>query len=114
MQGHKGHWADVVVRHASPLSPNINCSCFSHATQHSQLELFVPIYQKWYEGYRQSKDIEIEAMKKPEVAKVLARVRENTATSDIGNTGLRELIMEPVQRIPRYKLILEGRSCFSV
>lgn len=26
----------------------------------------------------------------------------------LGNTGLRDLLMEPVQRIPRYKLMLDG------
>lgn len=34
--------------------------------------------------------------------------RTKASTSGLGNVGLRELIMEPVQRIPRYTMLLDG------
>lgn len=38
--------------------------------------------------------------------------RTKASTPGIGNVGLRELLMEPVQRIPRYKLLFEGQFLF--
>lgn len=32
-------------------------------------------------------------------------------TSGIGNIGVRELLAEPVQRIPRYTLLWQGACC---
>ena len=73
-----------------------------------QLEQFVPLYGSYLTGYDKAKETESQLSKQKAIANLLVKLRLETTNSGIGNVGLRELIMEPVQRIPRYNMILEG------
>jgi hypothetical protein len=43
-------------------------------------------------------------------ASCVAKIKTRTAARGVGNIGLKELLMEPIQRIPRYRMVLEGKS----
>lgn len=64
-------------------------------------------YNEYFSNFEKAKSIE-QAMSKNNRAfrEFVERTKSNT--TGIGNVGLRELIMEPVQRIPRYTLLLDG------
>lgn len=76
---------DLVYRHIS---------CFS-------------CYNEYFNNFEKAKHIE-QTMTKSNRAFREFVDRTKSSTFGLGNVGLRELIMEPVQRIPRYTMLLDG------
>ncbi|PWN53524.1 hypothetical protein IE53DRAFT_338631 [Violaceomyces palustris] len=63
-------------------------------------------YNEYFANFEKAKHIE-QTMQKHKGFRDFAD-RTKYAMTGMGNTGLRDLLMEPVQRIPRYKLMLDG------
>ncbi|KDN38200.1 hypothetical protein K437DRAFT_259490 [Tilletiaria anomala UBC 951] len=63
-------------------------------------------YNEYFANIEKAKHIEQTMSKKKTFKEYLEKVK--STTSGIGNVGVRELLMEPVQRIPRYTLMLNG------
>ncbi|GAA97533.1 uncharacterized protein L969DRAFT_44294 [Mixia osmundae IAM 14324] len=66
----------------------------------------VHVYPTYLSGYEKAKEIESQMSSKRGFVDFVERTKYST--EGIGNIGLRELLMEPVQRVTRYILMLEG------
>ncbi|PWN86609.1 hypothetical protein FA10DRAFT_270161 [Acaromyces ingoldii] len=64
-------------------------------------------YSEYFGNFEKAKHIE-QTMNRSNKAFRDFVDRIKYSTPDMGNIGIRELIMEPVQRIPRYTLLLDG------
>ncbi|CAO1622447.1 unnamed protein product [Parajaminaea phylloscopi] len=64
-------------------------------------------YNEYFSNFEKAKHIEQNMSRNNRAFKEFAEGVKNTC-SNLGNVSIRELIMEPVQRIPRYKLFLDG------
>ncbi|TIA88129.1 hypothetical protein E3P99_02789 [Wallemia hederae] len=85
------------LEHANEL--NIGNICLSH------FPYFSP-YNQYYFNRQKSVDLFKDLLKKKSFVEFIDRTKWQT--TGINNIGLRELLMEPVQRIPRYILLLQG------
>ncbi|PWZ01851.1 hypothetical protein BCV70DRAFT_198132 [Testicularia cyperi] len=63
-------------------------------------------YDEYFANFEKAKHIEQTVSKHRGFRDFADRTKYSI--SDIGNTGLRDLLMEPIQRIPRYKLLIEA------
>ncbi|UZJ51544.1 hypothetical protein CBS101457_000864 [Exobasidium rhododendri] len=74
---------------------------------YNNIACFSGCYNEYFNNFEKAKHIE-QTMTKTNKSyrEFVDRIKFNT--SGIGNVGLRELIMEPVQRIPRYTMLLDG------
>jgi hypothetical protein len=64
-------------------------------------------YNEYLSNFEKAKHIEQTMMKSNRAFREFVE-RTKGSTTGLGNVGLRELIMEPVQRIPRYTMLLDG------
>ncbi len=64
-------------------------------------------YGEYFANIERAKQLETALSKQSRAFKEHVE-RVKASTSGIGNVGLRELLMEPVQRIPRYTMMLDG------
>lgn len=64
-------------------------------------------YSEYFGNFEKAKHIEQSMMRSNKSFRDFVE-RTKYSTAGLGNVGLRELIMEPVQRIPRYTLLLDG------
>ena len=90
------------LEHANEL--NIGNICLSH------FPYFSP-YNQYYFNRQKSVDLFKDLLKKKSFVEFIDRTKWQT--TGINNIGLRELLMEPVQRIPRYILLLQGENMSS-
>ncbi|EST08250.2 Dbl homology (DH) domain protein [Kalmanozyma brasiliensis GHG001] len=63
-------------------------------------------YTDYFANFEKAKHIERTLAKHRAFCEFTDRTKYSV--TDIGNTGLRDLMMEPVQRIPRYKLLIDA------
>ncbi|GAC94569.1 hypothetical protein PHSY_002142 [Pseudozyma hubeiensis SY62] len=63
-------------------------------------------YTEYFANFEKAKHIERTLAKHRAFCDFTDRTRYSV--TDIGNTGLRDLLMEPIQRIPRYKLLIDA------
>ncbi|CBQ69493.1 conserved hypothetical protein [Sporisorium reilianum SRZ2] len=63
-------------------------------------------YTDYFANFEKAKHIERTLAKHRAFCEFADRTKYSV--SDIGNTGLRDLLMEPIQRIPRYKLLIDA------
>ncbi|TKY88305.1 hypothetical protein EX895_002657 [Sporisorium graminicola] len=63
-------------------------------------------YTDYFANFEKAKHIERTLAKHRAFCEFTDRTKYSV--SDIGNTGLRDLLMEPIQRIPRYKLLIDA------
>lgn len=63
-------------------------------------------YTEYFANFEKAKHIERTLAKHRAFCDFTDRTKYSV--TDIGNTGLRDLLMEPIQRIPRYKLLIDA------
>ncbi|KAN0065296.1 hypothetical protein ACQY0O_001131 [Thecaphora frezii] len=63
-------------------------------------------YTEYFANFEKAKHIERTLAKHRGFQEFAERTKYST--TGLGNVGLRDLLMEPIQRVPRYKLLLEG------
>ncbi|WFC97315.1 hypothetical protein MYAM1_000025 [Malassezia yamatoensis] len=63
-------------------------------------------YDEYMGDFEQAKTIYTQMLKNKAFRGFIERTQHNA--SDLGNAGLRELMIEPLQRIPRYRLLLNN------
>ncbi|TIA70445.1 hypothetical protein E3P91_03059 [Wallemia ichthyophaga] len=78
---------------------NIGNICMSHFP-------YLTPYNQYYFNRQKSVELFKDLLKKKSFVEFIDRTQWQT--TGINNIGLRELLMEPVQRIPRYILLLQG------
>ena len=98
-------WGQIVAHHVCPLFNKLRPG---HRMQ--QLELFAPLYMPYITGFEKAKETEAGLSQHTKFGTVCDKIKAHTTAAKTCNVGIKELLAEPFQRIPRYKMILEGAS----